>query len=127
MRTVLCALNARFHHINLAVRYLQKVCPAGTTIVERSIHDPYDVMLKDLLFEQGTVYVFSCYIWNIELVTALAADIKSVLPYAAVFLGGPEVSYDTQRFFDGSGTIDGVIRGEGEQVLPQLLNSIEKQ
>lgn len=42
--------------------------------------------------------MFSCYIWNIAFVEELAEEFHKLRPEVPVWVGGPEVSYETESF-----------------------------
>lgn len=42
------------------------------------------------------------------------------------FLGGPEVSYTAEEVLQEHDYIDCIVQGEGEEVLPQLIQSWEE-
>jgi hypothetical protein len=64
-----------------------------------------------------------CFIWNIELVTCVAALLKTLRPDIRIILGGPEISYETeaQEIFRYA---DHVICGEGEVVFRELCEEL---
>lgn len=126
MKIVLFALNGSYSHTNLAVRCLRGPLErAGfdVVLIERNLRDRTDEVLQALWSERADLYGFSCYIWNISQMLALAADLKALLPRSVLILGGPEVSFDTERF-DGFPFIDHIIRGEGEDALPALARAV---
>lgn len=127
-KILLCAVNARYVHSNLAVRYLKKCCKdlfGAVVIAEFSINDNIDGILKSLYSSGAYIYGFSCYIWNIDIILKLCASLKKVRPEAIIILGGPEVSYDAASLLEENPFIDYVVAGEGEQTLPELLGCIE--
>lgn len=128
MKIVLFALNGSFSHTNLALRCLRAPLErAGFDVVpvERNLRDRTDEVLQALYTERADLYGFSCYIWNITSMLSLAADLKALLPRSVLVLGGPEVSFDTERFNGSSFSfIDHVIRGEGEDALPALAAAV---
>ncbi|MGI6435851.1 MAG: DUF4080 domain-containing protein [Syntrophomonadaceae bacterium] len=124
MRVLLCAINAKYIHVNLAVLYLHQVGLAAgwhSQIRSFSINEPIGYILSELHQHQADVVAFSCYIWNIEMVMKLAADMRKVRPEAMIVLGGPEVSYRADQILRENPAVDYVISGEGETVWPQLL------
>ena len=123
MKTMLCAINAKYIHTNLAVRYLRAYCQ-DVDILEFSINDPVEKIYQKLLDFNGAVYGFSCYLWNIEIVKKLCELLKKSLPDCCVVLGGPEVSYQNEDVLSW-GTVDHIISGEGEQAFKQLLESLQ--
>lgn len=129
MKIVLTALNAKFIHSNLAVRdiacYAQRqgiICH----ILEFTINQQPDLILRTLFEEQPDLIGFSCYIWNIELIKQLAGELKKVLPKTRILLGGPEVSYNAQQILQQV-PADFVLRGEGEASFAQLIGAIPSE
>ena len=66
---LLAAVNARYSHTNLAVRYLQNaLMQAGiaSEIAEYTINEPARAILADIARRAPDLLLFSCYIWNID-------------------------------------------------------------
>ncbi|MDO4650270.1 MAG: B12-binding domain-containing radical SAM protein [Eubacteriales bacterium] len=124
MKILLAACNAKYIHSNLAVydlkAYAEKECQEHIVIREYTINQLKDDILKDLYREKPDVLCFSCYIWNIEFVRELAADIAKVLPKTQIWAGGPEVTYDPEEFLTRNPAFYGVMAGEGEDPFHQL-------
>ena len=124
MKTVLCALNATRSHSNLAIRCLADALSEhgfSSTLVEATLKDRTHTVLARLFAERAEVYGFSCYIWNIEESLRLAEQLKALLPHCRIVLGGPEVSFDTERF-EALPFVDTIITGEGEEAIVTLLS-----
>lgn len=122
MKIVLFALNGSFSHTNLAIRALRAPLErAGFEVVtvEHSLRDRTSHVLEHLWREQADVYGFSCYIWNLEEMLNVARSLKKLLPHTRIVLGGPEVSFATERF-DGMDWMDAIVRLGGEEVFPEL-------
>lgn len=123
MKLVLTALNAKYVHTNLAVRYLKeysKNLEYQCLIKEFSINDQLENILEATMEEKPDVIAFSCYIWNIEMVIKLSTLIKKINKNIEILYGGPEVSYDGKEFLQG---VDGdyLIEGEGEEPFRQFV------
>lgn len=122
MKTVLTAVNARFVHSSLALRYLKQYNPEfDIRLAEFSLNDNIWHMLDSLEKEKAEVYGFSCYIWNMEPILKLAEMLKKAVPNTFVFLGGPEAGCRAEEILKSYPFIDGVMVGEGEQTLKELL------
>ncbi len=127
MKTLLVGINSKYIHTCLAVWYLKasiKNC-TNTSIREFTINDNIDDILSGIYLEKPDVLAFSCYIWNIELVRSLLREIKKLLPECIIILGGPEVSYTAEEVMKENEAADFVLCGEGEEIFPVLINSIE--
>ncbi len=135
MKILLTAINAKYIHSNLAVyslkvyaekyyseKYGNKVKEEQPEIKIRefTINHSIDEILKELYQEQPDVLCFSCYIWNITCVRLLIKELKTLLPYTDIWLGGPEVSYDAEEFLQEFSEPEGILYGEGEQVFANL-------
>lgn len=124
----LIAVNAKYIHSNLAVRYLKNYCHSKnifTDILEFSINDNMDKILKSIYLSKSNVLAFSCYIWNIEMISKMTKSLKKIRPDFIIILGGPEVSYDSVEIMTKNPSIDYIIFGEGEITFHKLLESLE--
>lgn len=129
MKVLLVALNAKYSHSSLALRYLQNYCGTqfpGLQSLEYNINQDPQVILADLALQEPDVVGFSCYIWNIELILPLISNLRKVCPQTAIILGGPEVSFDTEFWLETYPAIDYVIAGEGEEALRRFLEEYSK-
>lgn len=129
MNVLLVALNARFSHSSLALRYLDRYCREEfpqLEALEFNINQNIQEILADIVVRKPDVVGFSCYIWNIELILPIISDLAKVLPETNIILGGPEVSFDTEYWLNTYGAIDYLIAGEGEESLLRFLQEYEK-
>lgn len=103
MNIILTAVNAKYIHSNLAVYSLRAYAKPyldEVEIAEYTINQTTDFILMDLYKKKPDILCFSCYIWNIEYVTELIAEIHKLLPEVPIWLGGPEVSYDAVQVLE---------------------------
>ncbi|WP_024613510.1 B12-binding domain-containing radical SAM protein [Clostridium sp. Ade.TY] len=123
MKILLTAINSKFIHSNLAVRYLKaftKDMDAECKIREFSINDREERVLEEIIKEKPNVVCFSTYIWNVEMVNRLSELIKQVDSNIEILYGGPEVSYDSMVILEEfSG--DYIIEGEGEKTFREFV------
>ncbi|MFC0906186.1 B12-binding domain-containing radical SAM protein [Clostridium sp. MT-14] len=123
MKILLTALNSKYIHSNLAVRYLMaytKKLDYDCVVREFTINDILERVLEEIISEKPNIVAFSCYIWNIEYIKSLAVLIKLVDPKIQILYGGPEVSYDSCKFLkDAAGEY--VIIGEGEETYCEFV------
>ena len=130
MQAVLCALNAKYVHTNPAVRYIKAYADkhaegVSCHIVEETIHTAADVVIERIYAYHPQVVAFSCYIWNIEQVLLVAERIRLEKPEITIVLGGPEVSYNPERYL-ARNDVDYVQRGEGEKPMTALFSALAK-
>ena len=127
MRFLLCGINAKYIHSNLAIFSLKayadrkKIPGAEIILKEYTINNYVEDILQDLYEEKADVVIFSCYIWNISFVRELAAELKKVSPEVKIWAGGPEVSYAANKFLMENPTFDLIMQGEGEEVFSELI------
>ncbi|CAI3656751.1 putative radical SAM domain-containing protein [Clostridium neonatale] len=117
MKILLTAINSKFIHSNLAVRYLKSFTndlPYEGKIREFTINDREERILEEIIKEDPDVVAFSTYIWNVELIERLANLIKKVNSNIEILYGGPEVSFDSVQFLRNN-IGEYVIEGEGEK------------
>lgn len=121
---LLVAVNAKYIHTNLAIRYLKAFCLpkySAIQLQEHTINDNIDNILRQIYKSGSDIYGFSCYIWNIDVVLKLCSSLKKLKPEAVIILGGPEVSFDSEMLLAKHDFIDYIVRGEGEETLLELL------
>lgn len=119
------ALNAKYSHTSLSVRYLRQAVP-GSEIMELTINHQLLAMLGEIYSAKPKVLGISCYIWNIELVKNLLKLLPAALPNTIIICGGPEVSYGVAEFMRDFPLVDYVCRGEGEVALPELVKCLQQ-
>ena len=123
MKVLLTAINSKFIHSNLAIRYLKAFTEDlnyDCTLREFSINDRDEKVLEEIIKEKPDVVAFSTYIWNIEMVKRLSSLIKIVNKNIEILYGGPEVSYDSLNILkelEG----DYIICGEGEKTYREFI------
>ncbi len=123
MKILLTAINSKFIHSNLAVRYLKAFTDDLSyecSIREFSINDREEKILEEVIKEKPNVVAFSTYIWNIEMITRLSNLIKMVDKNIEILYGGPEVSYDSFNILKELNG-DYIIQGEGEKTYREFV------
>lgn len=123
MKILLAACNAKYIHSNLAVYDLQVYAAKYADHIilkEYTINQQKDDIMRDIYLEHPDVVCVSCYIWNISFVKELMADLTKILPDADFWAGGPEVSYDAEKFLAENPEFTGVMVGEGEETFLEL-------
>lgn len=123
MKILLVACNAKYIHSNLAVYDLQAYASDYAdhiVLKEYTINQQKDDIMRDIYLEHPDVVCVSCYIWNLSFVKELMADLIKILPGADFWAGGPEVSYDAEKFLTENTEFKGVMVGEGEETFKEL-------
>ena len=124
MKVLLVAVNAKYIHSNLAVydlkAYTENI-PVEVELAEYTINQQQEEILRDIYEHKADVVAFSCYIWNITYVKALAEELHKIAPQVQIWFGGPEASYDAKQLLRELSYVELVIVGEGEETFAQLL------
>ena len=121
---LLVAFNARYAHTSFGARYLlanMGDLKEQTELLEFDLQVQPRTAVEKILEHHPRIVGLGCYIWNIDLVTQVAALLKILRPEIKIILGGPEISYETeqQEIFRSA---DHVICGEGEFEFPKLCS-----
>lgn len=128
MKVILCAVNSKYIHSNLALYSIYSSAMiyrdkygadiGELSVKEYTINDVYDTVFYDIMSGKPDIVAFSVYIWNVSFISRLTHDIRKISPDCVIVIGGPEVSYGTGHT---DLTFDYVIEGEGERALFALL------
>lgn len=119
-KILLVALNAKYIHSNLAVYSLRAYAAKhgmSVELAEYTINHRTDYILEEIYRKHPDVICFSCYIWNIEQIRELAWELHRLLPQVPIWGGGPEVSYETEKFLEENPAFTGLMCGEGEKTF----------
>src|SRR5271166_2796781 len=121
-------------------RIFLRLEPLGLELVaEAARRAGHTVQLIDLQVEDHSAYfrlletwrpdvvAFSCnYLANVPEIVDLAKATKARFPDVLVCVGGHSASFTASAIIEhGEGTIDCVLKGEGEAVMPLLIDAIE--
>lgn len=123
---VLAAVNARYSHASLGVRFLlanvDAALRARTALLEFSINDPVEAIAETIAGTQPCLVGLGVYIWNRLLIEALVPMLRHRLPAAVIVLGGPDLAHDTGSAL--AQAADSVVRGEGERLWPAICRGV---
>ncbi|MBE6600732.1 MAG: DUF4080 domain-containing protein [Ruminococcaceae bacterium] len=125
MKVALFAVAGSYSHTNLSIRALRPpLIGAGfdVALIEATLGDTDASLTDALIAENADIYGFSCYIWNIKKMLSAAADLRALRPDAKIIFGGPEVSFDPERFDDCS-FVDCIVCGEGERAMTEVCSA----
>ncbi|MGB0494859.1 MAG: DUF4080 domain-containing protein [Kangiellaceae bacterium] len=123
---ILSTLNAKYIHASLGLRYLYanlEELKSQAKICEYTINSrPIDIVEK-ILVQKPTIIGFGVYIWNCEETLSVISQIKRIAPEVKIILGGPEISYETEKqsLFEFA---DYVITGAADKSFYQLCKNI---
>lgn len=126
MKILLTTLNTKYVHTNIALKYLyETIKDKEATLREFTINEPIGKILREIIKEDANVIAFSVYLWNVESILKLSENIKKIKKNVKIVLGGPEVTYQSEKILKENPSVDYVIIGEGEETFPKLMTFIE--
>ncbi len=100
---------------------------ADVSIREFTINNDKAYIYSEIVLSDADMVCFSCYVWNIEMILELCANLKKANPEMIILLGGPEVSYDAIEMMSSHRYLDFIIQGEGEQTFAELTGVLTKR
>lgn len=124
MQVVLSAINSKYIHTGLGLRYVGEYAKAQgheVILIEETINTPVLAVLEKIMAVPAQVYGFSVHIWNKQFVFKLIRMLRKLRPQAAIVIGGPEVAFDAEKIFAELPQADYIVQGEGELVFSELL------
>ena len=84
MKTLFVAINAKYIHTNLAVRYMHELAKqngyTSTEIAEYTINQRLPQLLRELYLTKANHMIFSCYIWNISQIEEVMEEFHKLCP-----------------------------------------------
>ncbi len=123
---VLATLNARYIHAAFGLRCLLanlgELRPRARLMEFELTVRPADVV-EAVLAARPKVVGLGVYIWNVREATEVVSILKRVRPEVVVVLGGPEVSYETDRQ-PICALADYVITGEADEAFADLSRGL---
>lgn len=108
-------------------RVAQAVRQAGHTVrlLDLQIFNHYDYFQEVSTFRPEAVGFSVNYLANIPEIVHLAIETERRLPNCFIFLGGHSASFIPMEILEhAKGAIDCAIRGEGEAIVPRILEAI---
>ena len=118
---LLTTLNAKYIHLNLAIRILYDLNHHKGNLDWKEFTIKLDFDEVAAKCAKYDIVCFSCYIWNITQTLEVAKRIKALSPNTKILLGGPEVSYEYDDII-AKDYIDYIIVGEGEIPFSEFMD-----
>lgn len=128
MKVLLTAINSKYIHTGLGLRYVGEYAKTqghDVTLLEETINTPILAVLEKIMQADAQVYGFSVHIWNKLFVFRLIKMLRKLRPDAIIVIGGPEVAFDAERIFGELPVVDYIVQGEGEIIFSELLHKLE--
>lgn len=124
MKILLVSVDAKFIHTNLAVHSLKSYSNKYKEYIEiaqYSINHTKEEILRGIYLQKADIVAFSCYIWNIDIISNIIESLRKIQPQVKIWFGGPEVSYNAKDCLFKYKELDGIVIGEGEQTFYELI------
>lgn len=129
MKYLLVGINAKYIHSNLALyslrAYAKKYSSIEPSIKEYTINMPISEIVQGIYEENPDFIGISTYIWNVDMVMQVVRDLRLLLPHSIIYLGGPEVSFESEAVLASNPSLNGIMVGEGEQTFLELIQYYE--
>lgn len=122
-KIILVGINARYTHSNLAIYYIKKFCEKYNSqieIKEYTINSNQEKIIDDMITDKTEVLAFSVYIWNSIFIEKLIYKIKNDFPQIKIVVGGPEPSYNIEKW---KNRVDFIVVGAGENGFKYLIEN----
>ena len=125
MKYALIAINASYTHSSLSIYsiFASSIYKQQIDTLEFNINQPINLIIEKLYSSNAEVYMFSAYIWNIEMILKIASDLKKI-KQCIIVLGGSEVAFTPNAYLSTYSQIDYIISGEGEAVIDRFIEAI---
>ncbi len=117
MNVLLVGINSKFIHPNVAIRLLKKNSKNNVSLKEYTIKDDVEEIINYINSSDAEIVGLSVYIWNVNIIRSILPKLKK-----KILLGGPEVSFDNNEYFEH---VDYILRGESEKSFDILLDNLD--
>ncbi|MGV9316241.1 B12-binding domain-containing radical SAM protein [Streptomyces sp. NPDC003691] len=93
-------------------------------IVSYPVTDDRHKLLEELAGKYADIYTFSCYIWNMKLVSWLLKELRERQPDAHYLLGGPQVMNHAETYLADAPANVYICNGEGERTSVEFFRQL---
>lgn len=127
MKLLLTTIKTDCTYTDYALRYLYSIVQGAPLETEMKVYGKYELdgrIYEDIIMGRYNIVYFHCDELNERNVCAVAEMVKKAAPSTAVVIGGMQASFGTRSFMKLNPWVDYVIRGEGETVLFNFLNTV---
>ncbi|MBT3192862.1 MAG: radical SAM protein [Verrucomicrobia bacterium] len=124
---VLTAINARYSHTSLGMRYLYANLGAlreQSHLFEFTLQDPPAAIAAAIMEQSPAVVAIGVYIWNRLAVESVVSLLQAKAPGLPIILGGPEIAHDTASTL--ADKVACVVSGEGEGVIEGICGAAQE-
>ena len=72
------------------------------------------------------ILLCSCYVWNWQITTRFAKEVKKINPECTIIFGGPQIPNHIEDFFKEYPFVDIAVHGEGEFIISNIFEAYLK-
>ena len=123
MKTLILGINSKYIHPAMGAHQIMVNSEYEIELLEFTIKDQLDIIIKSILDKQFDLLAISTYIWNIEIIKKLLKSLEEINFNKPILLGGPESSYDALNLLSNY-NIDYIIKNEGEESFNKLIQAL---
>ncbi|CUP84897.1 B12-binding domain-containing radical SAM protein [Bacteroides thetaiotaomicron] len=125
MKLLWLDLNSSYAHSSLALPALHAQIADDTSIdwctVSATINENTGMVVNQIYHHQPDIIAATNWLFNHEQLLHIVSRAKALLPHCCIVLGGPEFLGNNEAFLRKNKFVNGVFRGEGEEVFPIWL------
>lgn len=125
MKLLWLDLNSSYAHSSLALPALHAQISENKSIewciVSATINENIGNIVNQIYEQQPDIVAATNWLFNHEPLLHIISRVKALLPHCYIVLGGPEFLGNNEDFLRRHPFVNGVFRGEGEEVFPQWL------
>ncbi len=97
--------------------------PEESLLIKCDDEKKADEISKIIIEKKPMILSVSVYVWNRNVLTAVAQKVKKALPETFILAGGPEVTANPNSFVQSGSPFSVVVTGEGEDDVSSLVLS----
>lgn len=125
MRLLWLDLNCSYAHTSLALPALHAQTASDTpvewVVVSATIGEPIGSVVQAISEQQPDIIAATAWLFNHEQLLHILSRAKALLPHSVLLLGGPEFLGNNEPFLRNNPFVNGVFRGEGEEIFPRWI------
>lgn len=125
MKILWLDLNSSYAHSSLALPALHAQIPTESSFeweaVSATINENAGMITNSVYRHRPDIVAATNWLFNHEQLLHILSRVKALLPNCCIILGGPEFLGSNETFLRKNPFVNGVFRGEGEEVFPVWL------
>ncbi len=123
MKILWIDLNSSYAHASLALPALHAQMAdnplAEWEVVSATINEQPGMIVDEIYRRKPDILAGTAWLFNHETLLHITSRLKTLMPQSCLVLGGPEFLGDNEDYLRRHPFVDGVFRGEGEEVFRQ--------